>query len=448
MTKSLALLTALAVTTALTSCAKREEILQGTRFDTRVPLEATKPDEDGRVMAVAAAGNLSAPISLPAPVSLGTWTNRGASASHDLPHLSLSSAPKLVFAAAIGAGNDRKHRITSDPVVADGRIFTLDAEALVTATGTNGATLWSTDLTPPSDKPGEVSGGGVAYGDGKVFAATGYGTLSALDPASGKVVWTQRIEGVSAASPTVANGLVYVVARNGSAFALRTSDGRIAWEVSGPVTGALANGGSGVAIGSQHAILPFGSGRLLGVLKQTGVTAWEAILDGQRRGRASAIVGGLAGDPVIRGDTFYAGVASGRLIAADVSSGERFWTANEGIFSTPVIAGGSVFLMSDILELVRLDASTGQRIWGISLPDYVKPNPLKKRKEVFAHYGPLLAGGRLVVASNDGVIRFFSPESGALVGQVELPGGAASNPIVVGGTLYIVNQNGQLLAFR
>ncbi|MGB1006987.1 MAG: hypothetical protein ACPGVX_07405, partial [Thalassobaculaceae bacterium] len=38
-----------------------------------------------------------------------------------------------------------------------------------------------------------------------------------------------------------------------------------------------------------------------------------------------------------------------------------------------------------------------------------------KRAAVYAHYGPVLAGGRLVVASSDGVLRFFTPESGALV---------------------------------
>jgi sugar lactone lactonase YvrE len=42
----------------------------------------------------------------------------------------------------------------------------------------------------------------------------------------------------------------------------------------------------------------------------------------------------------------------------------------------------------------------------------------------------------------------FDPASGALAGQVALPGGAASNPIVVGGTLYVVTANGKLNAFR
>ena len=72
----------------------------------------------------------------------------------------------------------------------------------------------------------------------------------------------------------------------------------------------------------------------------------------------------------------------------------------------------------------------------------------RRQKRVFAHYGPVLAGGRLIVTSSDGVIRQFDPASGALLGQIELPGGAASGPVVAGETLYVLSKNGQLHAFR
>ena len=67
---------------------------------------------------------------------------------------------------------------------------------------------------------------------------------------------------------------------------------------------------------------------------------------------------------------------------------------------------------------------------------------------VVAHFGPVLAGGRLIVASSDGLIRAFDPASGALAGSVELPGGAASAPAVAGGVLYVVTKDGKLRAFR
>ena len=52
------------------------------------------------------------------------------------------------------------------------------------------------------------------------------------------------------------------------------------------------------------------------------------------------------------------------------------------------------------------------------MPLYVNDRE-RRRRAVFTHYGPILAGGQLVMASGDGNIRFFSPESGALTGAVE-----------------------------
>jgi outer membrane protein assembly factor BamB len=66
----------------------------------------------------------------------------------------------------------------------------------------------------------------------------------------------------------------------------------------------------------------------------------------------------------------------------------------------------------------------------------------------FAHFGPVVAGGRVIVASSDGVLRVFDPVSGALTGQVELPNGAASAPVVAGGVLYVIDRDGTLRAFR
>ena len=65
-----------------------------------------------------------------------------------------------------------------------------------------------------------------------------------------------------------------------------------------------------------------------------------------------------------------------------------------------------------------------------------------------AHYGPVVAGGQVVVASNDGVIRLFDPRDGSLARSVVAPGGATTAPVVAGSTLYVVSTKGDLLAFR
>jgi outer membrane protein assembly factor BamB len=65
-----------------------------------------------------------------------------------------------------------------------------------------------------------------------------------------------------------------------------------------------------------------------------------------------------------------------------------------------------------------------------------------------AHFGPVLAGGRIAVASADGTLRLFNPVDGALVATADIPGGAASAPVLAGGMLLVMGGNGQIHAFR
>jgi len=106
-----------------------------------------------------------------------------------------------------------------------------------------------------------------------------------------------------------------------------------------------------------------------------------------------------------------------------------------------------VFVVNDEARLVRLDAATGEVIWSIEMPYFVKDKP-KKRQAIYAHYGPVLAGGRIVVASSDGQLRGFDPTNGNMVYAVDIPGGAASAPALAQGLLFVVGGNGQLHAFR
>ena len=113
----------------------------------------------------------------------------------------------------------------------------------------------------------------------------------------------------------------------------------------------------------------------------------------------------------------------------------------------PLVVGGSVFVVNDENRLVRLDAATGAEIWAVDMPYFLKTKA-KKRKAIVPLFGPVLAGGRLVVASGDGELRLFNPVDGALIGGVEIPGGAATAPALAGGVLYVVSASGQLHAFR
>jgi len=424
----------------LSACSEREILLPGKREDPRSVLQTEGVDEPQ-------AANRAVPIRLPGASVNASWLQGPGSPATRNSHPALSAAPQLIWSAPIGAGDGRRQRITADPVVSGGRIFTMDSEAQVTATSTSGQTLWTRSLVPSRDGATDAAGGGLALGGGRLFATSGFGELTAIDPATGAVIWQQELNAVGNGAPTYHNGVVYLVGGDSTGWAVDANNGRIRWQLaSAPTINALL-GGSAPAVTDKYAVFPYTTGELVAASRDGGTRRWDSFVAGRREGYARANVSAVSGDPVIVGDTVYAGTQSGRLAALALDSGEPRWTAGEGPLSPVTVTGGSVFLVSDRNELVRLDAATGERVWGVELPFFTRSRP-RKQAEVYGHYGPLVAGGRVIVASNDGLLRFFDPTSGALVRSVEIPGGATSDPVAAGGTLYVVSADGKLLAYR
>ena len=423
---------------AVSACAKKEVLLTGERLDIRpgIELEGATP---------AAAPTVSK-VSAPAAKNYAQWTHKNGDTTHGIAHPALSASLTRVWAQNMGAGNSKKDRLTSDPIVVGGRIYTLDAKSGVRAFSTNGGQVWETDLAPAWDKGGDVSGGGLAFGNGVLVATTGFGEVIALDPASGGIKWRHETNASITAAPVVIDGVAIAVTLGNKAVALDLVNGRIRWQVqSGGSSTGLSGAGAPAAVGNFTAI-PFPSGELVGVNIKTGARVWSAAVSGGGKGLARGFVGAISGDPVIEGNIVYAANQSGRLISINRETGDRIWTVNDGTYGPVWVTGRSIFVVTDEFKLKRLDASTGAEIWAVNLPGYIKGG--KKQREAYVHYGPVLAGNRLIVAGSDGEIRSFDPSTGAALGAVKIAGGAASQPAIVNGVMYILSGNGQIQAFK
>ena len=284
-------------------------------------------------------------------------------------------------------------------------------------------------------------------GDGKLFVTSGFGLLTALDPATGAQIWQQDLDATSTGDPTVRDGLVYLVAGDEIAWAVNADTGRIEWRLGATPDINNVLGGPAPAVTDKYAVFAFGAGELQGAFRKGGLRLWDAQVAGTRDGYSSALVDDITGAPVVDGETIYVGNHSGRTVALNIANGERLWTANEGPLDRVWPAGDSIFMVSDRNQLLRLSAEDGSRIWAQNLPFFTKNKP-RRQTQIFAHHGPVIAGGQLIVASSDEKLRFFDPTNGALRRAVDLPGGATSNPVVAGRTLYVVSKKGQLHAFR
>ena len=418
----------------LGACGNNEVLLTGERLDLR---------GNETVEQV----NRSAPLALPAPSVNASWTHKNGNTAHSLPHPALKRSLRQAWATPIGEGNERKHRITADPVVVNGRIYTMDSRSLVSAHATSGGTVWTRDLTPPSESKDDASSGGLAIAGDTLYVTSGFGFVTALDAATGTPRWTQDLDAAASGAPTVQDGIVYLTTRDALGWAIDGRSGRILWQVFGSTSDSGIAGGSAPAIAGPLVLFPFSSGQMVSAVRASGQPAWNASVAGKRLGRAFSKYTDLSGDPVVVGNVVYAGNHSGAAAAFDVTTGQLIWRASEGALSPLWVAGGGVFLISDENQLVRLDAASGERVWARDLPFFTRER-IRKRKGTFAHYGPVLAGGRLLVASDTGVLREFNPVDGSLINTMELPSGAARNPVVAGGVLYLVTESGTLHAFR
>src|SRR5215218_7633064 len=92
------------------------------------------------------------PINLPPPVANTEWTQSGGNSSKSMGQLALGGASRL-FSVNAGRGSSLAARLGSAPIVANGRVYTIDTMGSVRAfDASSGAAVWTAQT--PSDRGG------------------------------------------------------------------------------------------------------------------------------------------------------------------------------------------------------------------------------------------------------------------------------------------------------
>jgi outer membrane protein assembly factor BamB len=424
---------------ALAGCGLFEEdetILPGERLPVRqIAEEALAPPD-----------LLESAAPLGPATALVDWTQPNAIASRAPGHIGGPSGLREVWRADAGAGTDSEASITSAPVVADGLVYTLDAAATVAAFDAgSGREVWRTRVAPEGEDPEDGFGGGLAWMDGRLFAATGFGEVVALGARDGAELWRRNLGAPIRSAPAAADGRVVVVTRDSAGFALSAEDGSVLWRVRGAPGGAGVLGGASPAIGGPLAVLPFASGELIAVVAATGRRVWSDALTGGRGGLAMTDISDVSGDPVVAGVAVFAANATGAMVAIDGRSGRRGWLRPTASDNPVWAVANSVFVVSREARLLRLASATGEVMWAVDLPAYEDP---EDRDGVISYGGPVVADGRVYLTSTDDALLVFDAATGEQTDRVDLPGGSVTGPVIAGGALFVLGDDGVLRAFR
>ena len=384
-------------------------------------------------------------VRLPRPRINADWPQAGGQPTHVMQHLSLSDDPQRIWSADIGSGSGRLVRLLAPPVVGDSAVYTLDAKGRVSALTTDrGQRIWQINITPDSEEEGAL-GGGVALADGVLYASTGYGDVVAFNAATGVELWRERIGIPLRAAPTISEGRLFVVTYNNQLFALDADDGGVLWTYVGIAETAGLIGTASPAADGGVVVAPLSSGELVGLRADDGRVVWSDTLARTGRVTALAELSNINGRPAIQDGIVYAVSHAGRMVAIDVNTGARVWTQNIGGVESPWIAGQFIYLITTDAEVLALSRRDGRIRWVTQLPRFRKP---AERSGRITWSGPVLASDRLILVSSLGLAVAISPYTGEMLGEIKLPGGAMVAPVLADETLYVLTDDGDLVAYR
>lgn len=384
-------------------------------------------------------------VVLPPAQTNPSWPQAGGTASKSYGNLTLAESPSRAWSAQI-AGSDNRRRLAASPVIGGGLLFAVDTSGEVHAfDAQTGARRWTHSFELEGKLQNSAFGGGVSYDNGRVFATNGVGEVIALDAESGNQIWKVKPAGPLRGSPTIAFNTVFVMTQDNQIHALSAATGEPEWNETGSIAQAGVFGVAAPAAGQGTVIAGYSSGELVAYRYENGRTLWS---DALARTSISTAVGSLTdidADPIIDQGRVYALGQGGRMAAYELVTGQRLWELNVAGISTPAIAGEWIFALTDDSRLLAIARSTGKIRWITQLARY---RDEEDRKGPIFWTGPVLAGGSLWVASTEGELYKVSLGEGSASLYTDIGAAVSLAPVVANNTLYILDDNGRIHAFR
>ncbi len=279
--------------------------------------------------------------------------------------------------------------------------------------------------------------------------------------------WQVEIGSWVLSSPSVANGVVYVGARNerdghvGRLVALSARRGEIIWQIGTNYeinTGPAVVRGQRLYVGSHRQLLclnatsgervwglptddlvetsPGVVGSMLYFADAAG-TVYALALDQQRVAWRTPTGMPIFSSPSVWEGALYIGSTDYMARRLDARTGEIEWEFATGgeVLTTPAYAGGAVFVGSCDHRLYCLDAATGAKRWEFQTGGEI-------------HSSPAVAGNTVVFGSRDGRVYAVDVTSGKRRWHFDAGDWVNSSPAISGGVVYCGSHDRRLYALE
>ncbi|HEU5478572.1 MAG TPA: PQQ-binding-like beta-propeller repeat protein [Candidatus Tumulicola sp.] len=261
------------------------------------------------------------------------------------------------------------------------------------------------------------------------------------------VKWRFRTGGMIFASPSVADGVVYVGSADGKLYAVRAADGALVWKFA---TGGPVNSSPAVVNG----VVYFASldGNVYAVGAADGRRRWRYETEGERRFTAPGIHGMIPrtqlmpdpfdvflSSPAVARGTVYIGSGDHFVYALDAASGALRWRVRTGnvVHASPAVSNGTVYIGSWDRYFYALDARTGAVRWKFQTGD---------DRNIYNQVGiagsAAVDGGTVYFGCRDSFFYALDARTGALRWKQDQHGSwVIASPAISNGSVYFTTSD-------
>lgn len=317
--------------------------------------------------------------------------------------------------------------------VDDGRVYAAGHKGDVVAFElASGRVAWRARIKAPLS-------GGTAVGDGLVLVGTSDGQLFALDAASGKSRWSVHVNGEVLAPAAISGRLIALRTVDGKLHALAPEDGHELWAQQQPVPRLSLRGTASPVIAGDLVLCGFDNGRVLAVNAGDGSVQWEATITPPHGRTELERLVDIDTAVRVSGQDVYTVGFQGKVAMLAIDTGQVWWSHDASSYHSLTLDNDTLYMATADGEIAAMRTRTGAELW---------------RQKALLHRGltepaALDEDNALVVADFQGYVHFLDKATGALAARVSSgKARVTATPQVVGHMVLIVNDRGQISAFR
>ena len=270
-----------------------------------------------------------------------------------------------------------------------------------------------------------------------VVVGSSDGQLFALDPADGAIRWKVRLNGEVLAPAAISERLIAVRTVDGKLHALSPADGHELWTQEQQVPRLSLRGTARPVIAGDLVLCGFDNGKVVAVNMNDGSVQWEAtITPPHGRTELERLADIDSAVSVSRQDVYTVGF-QGRVAMLALDTGQMWWSHDASSYRGLTLDDDALYMSTADGEVVAL--TRAHRSGDLAAESAAASWPVRARGH-----------GRGVVAADfQGYVHWLDKASGALAARVATGKARISTaPVVAGDMVLVINDRGQISAFR